>query len=246
MENKYIEYKFYVGFKDIDAQLKLKNSSMLTFFENIAGMHASAVGDGFKETVNTTHTTWLLLSWKAKVIKRPEHGDSVIARTWVRNFKRVYSNREFELYSEAGELLAVCATKWVKIDFEKGLPARHDPNLGNYKTLDKTNFPEGDEVKIGEPQEHKWQYSYEIPLDWIDMNYHMNNTRYLTLAQYAFLNNGLEFPEYDSFEIMYKREVKRGDTVKCFISEDDKGFTIAVKSADENILHTLLHFYKNM
>ncbi len=240
-----MKYKFYVGFKDINRDLRLKNSSMLTFFENVAGMHASAVGDGFKETVNTTHTTWLLLFWKAKVIKRPQYGDSVIARTWVRSFKRVYSYREFELLSESGELLAVCATKWVKIDFEKGLPARHDPNLGNYETLEKTGFPgEDTEVKISEPGEYNWQYTYKIPLDWIDMNYHMNNTRYITLSQYAFVNNGLEFPEFDFFEVIYKKEVKEGDTVKCFVAEDETGFTVAVKSEDESILHTLLRFYK--
>lgn len=240
-----MEYKFYVGFKDIDRNLQLKNSSMLTFFENIAGMHASAVGDGFRETVNTTHTTWLLLSWKAKVIKRPEHGENVVARTWVRSFKRVYSYREFELLSENGELLAVCASKWVKIDFEKGLPARHDPNLGNYETLEKTGFPDEDtEVRIDLPAEYKWQYTYEIPLDWIDMNYHMNNTRYLTLAQYAFVYNGLEFPEFNAFEVLYKKEVKQGDTVKCLVSEDEEGFTVAVKSEDESLLHTLLRFYK--
>lgn len=240
-----MEYKFYVGFKDINRDLLLKNSSMLTFFENIAGMHASAVGDGFKETVNTTHTTWLLLSWKANVIKRPEHGESVVARTWVKSFKRVFSYREFELLSETGELLAVCSSKWVKIDFEKGLPARHDPNLGNYETVEKTGFPDEDtEVRIRIPEEYKWQYTYEIPLDWIDLNYHMNNTRYLTLAQYAFVHNGVEFPEADRFEVVYKKEVKQGETLKTFISEDEEGFTVTVKSEDESVVHTLMRFYK--
>ena len=239
-----IDYKFYVGFKDINPKLELKNSSMLTFFENVAGIHASMVGDGFKESVTTTHTTWLLLFWKVNVIKRPEHGESVIARTWVRDFKRVYSYREFELLSEDGELLAVCATKWVKIDFEKGLPARHDPALERYDITEKTNFPEEKEVRLAESSEYKWEYTYKIPLDWIDMNYHMNNTRYLTLAQYAFVENGLDFPEFNSFEVMYKKEVKYGETVKCFVSEDEKSYTVAVKSEDGSVLHTLISFCK--
>lgn len=239
------EYKFYVGFKDINSDLKLKNSSMLTFFENVAGMHATTFGDGFKETVTTTHTTWLLLSWKAKVIKRPELCDNVIARTWVKEIKRVYSYREFELVSEEGELLAVCSSKWVKIDFEKGLPARRDPAFSRYEVIDKTGFPgEADEVKIDLPTSFITEYSYKIPRDWIDMNYHLNNTRYLTLAQYAFVENKLDFLEFDSFEIVYKKEVKFGETVKCRISEDADGFTLSVFSEDETVLHALLRFHK--
>ena len=240
-----LDYKFYVGFKDINSKLEMKNSSMLTFFENIAGMHASLVGDGFKESLETTHTTWLLLSWKVKMFKRPEHGDNVIARTWVSSFKRVYSYREFELLSKKGELLGVCGTKWVKVDVEKGLPSRGAINMnGLYDTEERTNFPEGFDVRLSEPETHNFEYTYKIPLDWIDMNYHMNNTRYLTLAQYAFIENSLDFPEFDTFEIMYKKEVKYGETLKCFITREQDAFIVTVKSEDEAVLHTIIKLYK--
>lgn len=239
------EYKFYVGFKDVNEKLFLKNSSMLTFMENIAGIHSAMAGDGLKATLSS-HTAWLLLSWKVKVLKRPEHGDSLILRTWVTSVRRVYSNREFEVVSSSGEVLAVAATKWVHINTEKGMPAKCSNELVESYTLEeKTNFENGVEVIILQPEEYKWEYTHRVEFDWIDMNYHMNNTRYLTLAEMAFAENGLKYPEANRFEIAYKKEVKRGETLKCFISETPDSYILAVKSADDNILHTLIKLYKD-
>ena len=40
--------KFYIGYRDIDSNLKIKNSAILNFFEDISGMHATQAGEGLR------------------------------------------------------------------------------------------------------------------------------------------------------------------------------------------------------
>ncbi len=241
----FVEYEFYVGFKDCREDLKVKNSSLLTYFENVAGIHGNLAGDGLKETLTKTFTAWLLVSWKLKVIKRPEHGQSIKVRTWVTGFKRVYSFREFEVLSQDNEVLAVCSSKWVLINTKKGMPERiSEEKYLRYEQEDKTNFDENADVIIKEPLNYIKNYKKRICRDWIDMNYHMNNTWYLTLAHLAFDENSMDFPEADEVEILYKKEVKLGETVECLIWENDKEYIATVKSVDGSTVHALIRLLK--
>ena len=240
-----VEHKFYIGFKDCRQDLKIKNSSLLTFCENVAGIHGNMVGDGIKETLTRTFATWVLVSWKLKVFKRPEHGEFVTARTWVQDFKRVYSYREFEIVSESGEILARCISKWVHISTENSMPIRVTEELGlKYGPENVTWFEEGKDVLIKEPENPIKEYIHTVRADWIDMNFHMNNTWYVTLSHLAFAENGMEFPETDTLEVLYKKEIKAGERVKCLIYESEEQYTVAIKSEDEQVLHALLRFFK--
>ncbi|MBQ3054311.1 MAG: hypothetical protein IJC89_05360 [Clostridia bacterium] len=234
--------KFYVGFKDIKENLDIKNASLLTFLENIAGIHANSVGDGFRETINTTHTTWLLLSWKVKILKSPSFGEKVEVSTWVRETKRIYSKREFEVKSEAGEMLAVASSVWVRINVEKKMPESCSLQLSQkYGVCEKTNFPEDKMINLKEPENVYSKKEFTVNEFLIDMNYHMNNTHYVTLAELA-LGNSLP-KSIKGFEVMYKKEIKKADKIKCLCGKEDGNLTVAIKSFDENTLHAIIKFY---
>ena len=40
-----IKDDFYIGYRDVDTNLKIKNSAILNLFEDIAGMHANIAGE---------------------------------------------------------------------------------------------------------------------------------------------------------------------------------------------------------
>ncbi len=238
-----VEYDFFVGYKDIEKDLKIKNPAMLTFFENMAGMHANMVDDGLRATLETAHATWLLVSWNVNVLRRPEYGETVRASTWVCETKRVYSHREFELRSADGELLVVAASKWIHVDVEKGAPVRCEKELADrYGSLEETNFGTEWEVKIPEPEAEEFTLEKQIEEEWIDMNYHMNNTHYLVLAKQALPEDMKHLANSDNFQVLYRKEIKLGDRVKCYVSTKEKGAFVTVKSQDEATLHAIIKF----
>ncbi len=237
-----VKHNFYIGFKDIDKKLQVKNSSVLTFFENMAGIHANLCGDGLRDTYERTHTTWLLLAWKVEVVRRPEYAEEVTAYTWVRSIRRFYSEREFELRGENGDLLVKAISRWVQVNTEKNEPCSCSEELSEkYGRGEYSNFENGINVKLKEPENADKVYFHTVQPDWIDMNYHMNNTHYMTLALMAI---GKEMPQADNFEILYKKEVKNAERLKCLVKETENDYIVTIKSEDGNTLHAILRLNK--
>ncbi|MDP4119375.1 MAG: thioesterase [Bacillota bacterium] len=238
-----VEKEFYIGYKDINKDLKIKNMALLVLFENIEGIHANMAGDGLRETISVTHAAWLLLSWKIKVLRRPEYAQTVKVRTWLTEIKRVYSYREFEIRSETGELLVVASSKWVRVSTDKGTPIRVPNEVAERYGIENMTHFDDNETKLEEPEKHISALLHDVNYEWIDMNRHMNNTYYMTLAEMAFPEN-IRGTLSDNFEIMYKKEIKAGKKVKCLFSEDETAYTVIVKSMDLSVLHAIIKFYK--
>lgn len=236
--------KFYIGFKDVNADLGAKDEAILTVFEDIAGIHGTNSGDGFRRSVTETRVTWLLLEWKVNVIRRPTYGEFVTASTWVRDTKRCYSYREFELHGQDGTLLATAYSKWVYVNMDTEKPVSCGEELkAAYTTEDKTNFENITSVKIDAPQGNESTFEYAVNEEWIDMNRHMNNVHYITLAKRAIGADNLKAGEADRFEINYRKEIKLGEKVKCLVGREEGAFVVTVKSEDESVLHSVVKLY---
>ena len=94
--------KFYIGYRDVDSNLKITNTAILNIFEDIAGIHASMAGQGFSKS---SKTTWVLTGYKVKILKRPEFGERVTVNTWSTELKNITASREFEILNEKNEVL---------------------------------------------------------------------------------------------------------------------------------------------
>lgn len=49
---------------------------------------------------------------------------------------------------------------------------------------------------------------------------------------------------YNGFEIMYKKEIKFDDTIKCLYSETNNSYIVTIKSKDLSELHAIVKLYK--
>lgn len=74
----------------------------------------------------------------------------------------------------------------------------------------------------------------------IDINKHLHNTYYLDIAKEVLPEEIAFVKEYNDFEIMYKKEVKLGDTVKVLYSKADEHTFVTIKNYDEAIIHAVI------
>ena len=63
------------------------------------GKHSETVGFGLNKQ-SETHLAWMILYWKIKLEKRPKWDSELTVKTWVSEFTKVSSWREFEVYFE--------------------------------------------------------------------------------------------------------------------------------------------------
>ena len=236
----YVEQKFFIGLQDIDASNKITNKAILTFLEDAGGVHSNLAGYGLK-TIKETYFSWIILNWKLKVFKRADYADTVTVRTWSAGADKLYAYRDFEVLNEAGEIIAIATSKWISINLKTGkINKLTDEIIAPYKGENRRVFESYNFPKLEEPENIYSSVTYTINRQMIDINKHVHNVCYYDLAEIAIPEEILENTEFNNVEIMYKKEIKLGETVKCNYEKVENENIIAIKSEDEKNLHAIV------
>ena len=128
--------------------------------QEVAGIASSKCGYGLNDVPNT-HVAWILLNWKLKVFLRPIWNSKVTIRTWPRSFNRLYSFRDFELFDENNNLIAIATSKWIIVDSITGNISKITPEISSSYTIrDKCVFDEPFDEKLHFPNEHEFSKEF--------------------------------------------------------------------------------------
>lgn len=214
---------YHIGLEDIGLNGKTTNHAILAIMEDVACLHSATVGYGVMD-VEKSGIAWILLNWHVKIIKRPEYRETVVCHTWSRGADKLYSCRDFELYNEAGELLAIGTSRWIMMSLEKRRPVRIDANMVSiYKPESDRHVFEDDIKDITAVSNTDFTMDYRIMRRDMDVNGHMHNLSYLEGAYEVLPIDIYRTVEFNEIQISYKKEIREGDKVQASykaISED--------------------------
>lgn len=128
------------------------------------------------------------------------------------------------------------------IDSKKQSIARiTDKMIEEYGLVLKSVFREDEIEKLKQIDNMEKIYEYTSTRRDIDANHHVNNMVYLEFAYDAFPKDLIL--NFSNIEIYYKKQVRLGDTISAFYSNDNGIHTVAIKSKDEKTLHAILKFF---
>ena len=236
------EYKKRVEFCDIDENNILSSKGLIRILGEVAGVHSETVGYGLND-VPQTHLTWMLLDWKVQFFLKPSWNSYLIIKTWARSFSKISSNRDFSVYDINNNLVAKATSKWVLVDSEKHTPIRITEEIRNtFGEYNSSVFDTEVNDKEKEPESSYFVYDYQIKRRDIDTNHHVNNLYYLDFAYDALPENLCEV-YFDNIEIIYKKQIKLDDTIKCFYAYNNNQHIITIKSEDLSVVHAIIKFY---
>ena len=239
------KHSYEVIVKHLGKDNKVTNKAFLGFMEEIASLHSSTVGYGVND-IDKNKVAWILIDWKLKVIDRPKYKEMLNINTWARESTKLYCYRDFEVYNEKGELLAIASSKWVLIDtakrkilkIEDELINKYNPEIG------RQVINELDIEKIKEPEDYEKTFEYTVKRADIDINKHMHNLNYLDLAYETLPEEVYEKSnDIKNVRITYKKEIALGDTVKCYYTKKDNKHIITVKDKNNKIIHSIIELY---
>ena len=216
------EHKFEIGFRDVGKSNKITNKGLLGYLEDTAGMHSNLVGYGLND-IEKTGLTWILLNWKVKIIKRPLYGESILVKTWARNTIKFYTFRDFEVYNDRNELIAIASSKWVLLDAKTmTLTKISNELIGKYNPENKAVFSNEKEIgKLTFPTQYESMLPYTIQRKDIDINKHVHNVSYLDFAYEVLPEKVYDNSILDTFEILYKKKADDEKTIHCVIRLDE-------------------------
>ena len=234
---------FKVTLPDVGENNCLTNKGILRMLQEIACTNSATCGFG----VNDTHSTglgWIILNWKLKVFSRPIWNTKLKINTWSSSQSLLFFTRDFEVFDEDDNLIAIATSKWVLFDLKKGSLAKiTDDFKAMYKEVDKHVFNTSTIGKLKEPENSQMVCEYTVQKRDIDTNHHVNNLIYLDLA-YEVLPNDIFFnTDFKNVEIMYKHEAKLGDTLHLFYAENKDSTFITIKNISNDKLHCIIKLY---
>ena len=236
-----LENEYTVKLSEIGKGNKATNKTILSYLEDIGGIHSNKAGYGIFE-IPETHLSWILLGWRLQVIRRPKYAEKVKIKTWSKGVVKFYTYRDFEVYDEQGNLIIKASSKWVLLDIEKGKIVRIDSELmGKYEPeTNKAVFGIEEFDKVKEPQQYQYETQYTVRRNDIDVNEHMHNLNYIELANEALPEDVYRGAMFNDVRISYKKEIKLGETVKCKYAFEDNKHIVVIKGADEKNVHAII------
>ena len=236
-----VEKEYQVKLSEIDKENKVTNKAILSYLEDIGGIHSNMAGNGIYD-IPRTHLTWVLLDWRLQVLRRPNYAEKINVKTWSREAVKCYAYRDFEIYDEQNNLIAIATSKWVLLDIEKGKIIKVEDELISkyYPEIDKKVFEKETFGKLKEPEEYQNEITYQVKRADIDVNNHMHNLNYIELAYEALPEEVYQKNQFDNVRITYKKECKLGDILKCKYAFQSGKNVVVIKSEDEKVLHCIV------
>lgn len=245
LENSIFEETYRTSFSQTGIHETLTNKSFLSMMENLAGAHSGYCHYSFADLA-PEHKTWIILNWKLQVFRRPYADEIVTLKTWGHFANKIYVLRDFKMLDKDGNLLAIASSKWCLFDFSTGRIAKLPDNLEeiyqgfnsesvfNCNDLPKLKAPESEPIASD---------TYKIRRFDLDLNKHVHNLNYLNIAYELLPLDVYDGPELNNVEIVYKKEIKYGDTIKSYLYKENDAYIIVIKSLDGSIVHSIVKLY---
>jgi len=119
----YFEYPHTVTEQEIDDLNHAGNFHYIKWMQHAAIAHSSDKVWPPQKHIDLG-AGWVARSHKITYLKPAFEGDALIIKTWVANMKSAISVRQYEIFNDAGEMLAKAETNWAFVNYEKQRPTR--------------------------------------------------------------------------------------------------------------------------
>jgi acyl-ACP thioesterase len=218
---------------------------ILNLLQETAWMHAETLGFGMKG-MEEKGLIWVLTRQSLKMQDWPSFNSKITIETWLRPPMGAFAIREFSIKNEEGHEIGTCTTSWLALDKDSKtiLPSQ---NLYPWSeiTLERSTDLVADKVSVEGEYEHLAKY--RVRNSDLDINQHVNNTKYSQWILDAIPYDLHSKLRLQSYTVNFLAETHLGDQVEidrsCSSSsapEDVRGVTNyrGVRISDAKILFT--------
>ncbi|MDE7130890.1 MAG: acyl-[acyl-carrier-protein] thioesterase [Lachnospiraceae bacterium] len=170
-----------VRYSEVGVDGNMTLESLLDYFQDCSTFHSEDIGLGV-DYFNELNQVWLLSAWQICVNRYPHLCERIVIGTAPYDFRGFIGCRNFEMRTQAGEVLAYANSIWSLMDVEKMVPAKpNEKMLAEYVLEDK--YPmEYAPRKINVPADGKKMEPFKVRSHHLDTNNHVNNGQYVRMA----------------------------------------------------------------
>jgi len=207
---------------DFDKNETLTPRAILELFQDAAGAHAEEIGIGFHELLNK-NLLWVITRTKFVIEKKIERYSTVKIKTWPLSPQRFIFRREYVMYNADGEVAVRGSADWMVINSEtRTLTSGESVFPANAEYITELSLDEKLR-KIRDIEGEVTESAATPKFCDIDLNGHVNNTRY---ADFAINAINPDKRKIKSFQIDYHKEVLEGEELKLTVTENAETYVV--------------------
>jgi acyl-ACP thioesterase len=201
----------------LDHQKRLSLVGMLNLLQDTAWMHASRLGWGYDDLI-TKGTIWVLSRQKLIMTDWPVWEDKVTIHTWPRRSGSILALREFEI-CVGDKKIGECTTSWIVLDWNTRKVQKLDRIMSDMP-LRTEGMLDISADRIAPRRDLLETARFHVRNSDLDVNGHVNNTRYAQWITDAMTTEDLAKYRIDEYEANFLSETGVGDAV---LIEADEG-----------------------
>ncbi|MFP4240777.1 MAG: acyl-[acyl-carrier-protein] thioesterase [Chitinispirillaceae bacterium] len=215
-----LQTEFIVRSYDVDIKKRATLETIARYLQEAAWMHAENLNLGYDE-LGKDGLVWVLSRLSLKVHQFPRWADNVHVRTWPRGANGLMAMRDFEIFSSGGQLLASAGSAWIILDRKRGRPRRPDSHLSLIPVCPQKRAVPEDPSRVAKLDECPEYRSFSVQYCDIDMNGHVNNTRYIGWIMNLFSRRFHEQSSIHTLQVNYLAECGWNDEVGAYLTRKD-------------------------
>lgn len=234
-------YTYYADPQQVDFTLRMTVPALANEVLNTAGVDAQRKGFGI-DKLNKENRSWVLSRMAIEIDDRPEQYTSYEIVTWVNEYNRMLSTRNFTLHDAAGREFGRAVTQWCIIDLAVRKAIDLNTVIGTCadSIVDAPSPTEKPRKVTGiVPQhiaEHRVVYSD------IDFNRHVNTMRYINMMFDMLPIEQLTAIRPVRLDIHFMHECRYGQTLTVGYEQRDGLSLFEVSNGEEAAVRAALEW----
>ncbi len=217
---KEYSHDFFLTAGECNAHRQMPLTLLTQRVIEVATEHANILGVGYADLIKDNQA-WVLSRLTIEMKSYPEVNQNYRFTTWIENYNRHFSERNFEICGNDGSIIGYVRTIWVAIDITTRTAGDLSKMISLVETVSDRPCPIERQARMRPITEPATENTYRFRYCDIDFNRHVNSVRYMEL-----LLNQWDLEYHDThpitrFEISYQHEARYGEEAIVKVSQSE-------------------------
>ena len=194
---------------DMNGHIKLPDVILLSL--QVSGMQSIELGVSDKTILEDYNLVWIITEYDIEVVRLPRFAEEITIETEALSYNRLFCYRRFTIYDESGQELIHMMATFVLMDRDSRKVHAVEPEIvAPYQSEFNKKLIRGSKY---ESLEEPISKDYHVRFYDLDMNGHVNNSKYL---DWIFEVMGAEFLTHyipKKINLKYVKEVRPGGVI---------------------------------
>ena len=209
--------------KDVNLYRRLRTSALFELLQEVSIHHTEELGAGRALTLDRGFL-WMVTMQRAEIARMPEYDERVTVETWPGETMHLLFPRYYRLLDAEGKVLLSASAIWALVDVETRrmiFPDRYGIAIEGVTTGHEIALPTPVKKAEGEPSA-----VFSVPYSYLDLNGHMNNTRYFDLAE-DHIPAPAEGRRLTAVSAEYISEARLGDRIALTVEQTEGDYLLS-------------------